>query len=139
MFQARQAKGAEARRLARFRARLACAVLALASVAAQGNVVCSGPVVNLAVNPQSGNLTVLIPGGGNWYQCSFAGSQGGVAPESCRVLYATLAMAIATGRRVAFYFSDGWPSWTENTSYCASVGHWAIPNPYPYYFTLVDY
>lgn len=58
-----------------------------------------------------------------------------VSPEACAAMYGTFLTAKSSGRSVKFWYSSA--SSMPNCQWGAQ-GDWAIPDPYPYYFEIVD-
>ena len=84
---------------------------------------CQGGVGEVALNPD-GVLTVWSSGGGlNWaYVCNVNVASNGVAPDTCKSIYAMLLSAQIAGKQVRWSYSDSLscstrPSWTWHTGW----------------------
>lgn len=108
---------------------------------AWANYTCEGQVANLGFNLNSGTVTINI-GTGQHYLCSLhpaydAGNASfdAVPPEACAAMYSTFLTAKTSGRAVKFWYQSA-----GGTAQCqwAAEGHWAVPDPYPYYFEIMD-
>jgi hypothetical protein len=80
---------------------------------------CVGTVTNLSLQLSSaGTVTLSLSGGPSWtYLCDLsAGGRNGVPADVCKVMYATLVTAKATGKQVLIRFND--------YDSCAAVPAW---------------
>lgn len=88
---------------------------------AYSQVDCAGTVDNLSLQMDtSGTVTLSLSGGPAYtYLCNVDGVRNNVSPTVCRAMYATLATAKATGKKVSIRFYDyascsAIPAWTNS-------------------------
>ena len=92
---------------------------------------CKGKVQTIGLDPTAGTLIVNM-GHGTHYLCKIHELYNGVDPLVCRSWYSMLLSAQASGREIEQAFNG-----TEEQT-CATLGHWAVPNPFPYYVVLAQ-
>ena len=79
---------------------------------------CVGPVTGTQISP-TGVVSASVTAGMSWvYLCSVSSTTNGVAPDTCKTIYATLLTAETQGRQVILWFNDD-----PNT--CASHAAWS--------------
>lgn len=69
---------------------------------------CAGTVRGTTVHPTNGTIYVESIGADiRWpIICSLVSDYGGVSPETCKSIHATLLTAQTTGKKVRFWFND---------------------------------
>lgn len=100
------------------------ALLGCVPASGWANIVCSGNIALLGVD-SSGNVAVSI-GYGTWTVCNttqpFTGNSVTVAPDACKMWYASFLAAQRAQAAVAIYFPGSTP--------CGAWGNWVTAVPY---------
>lgn len=108
---------------------LSLALLSTSTAALAAVYTCSGPVRGVSIEAGGDVLSESV-GSVLWPRfCNIRASSNGIPPETCKLMYASLLVAQASGKSVTFWVNDPVTS-------CATLAQWQFVSGV--YFLRID-